>query len=130
MTTGHRAMPVLAVADVAASVAFYRDKLGFSVGGMWPDAENPGFAIVGMGTIIIALDRDPEAGAQRHGWCAYLYIDDVDAYHAELAARGVEIARMPEDAFYGCRDMDVRDPDGNLLAFGQDLQPGPEGPGL
>ena len=127
---GIRAMPVLAVADVGAALRFYRDKLGFTVNGAWPDAADPNFAIMGLGTITVALDGEAAPWEPRGGWTAYLYVDDVDAYYAALVERGVEIARVPEDMFYGCRDMDVRDPDGNLLGFGQDLSPGPEGPGL
>jgi len=123
-------MPVLPVGDVARAVAFYRDRLGFAVGGVWPAEGEPGFAIVAFGTITVALDKTAPMASRREGWSAYLYVEDVDALHRRLVEAGVEIERAPEDAFYGCRDMDLRDPDGNLLAFGQDLQPGPEGPGL
>lgn len=128
---GRRSMPVLGVKDVAASIAFYRDKLGFFEGGQWgPEGGPPGFAIVGLDTITIAFDRDPDAKARAHGWIAYLYVDNVDAYHAELVARGVEILQAPHETFYGIREITVRDPDGHQLAFGQDLTPGPKGPGL
>ena len=128
--TGHRAMPVLAVTDVAASVAFYRDKLGFEVGGIWPSEEEPCFAIVGLGRITIALDLDKTTRPPRGGWAAYLYIDGVDAYHQALVERGVEIVQAPHDTFYGLREISIRDIDGHMLAFGQDLQPGEQGPGL
>lgn len=128
---GLRAMPVLGVADVAASAAFYRDKLGFEIGGLWgPEDGPPGFGIVGLGRITIALDSAGGASPRPKGWSAYLYIAAVDAYCAALRERGVEIVRPPEDAFYGCRDFDIRDLDGHLLAFGQDLNPSPDGPGL
>ena len=45
-----RAMPVLQVRDVTASVAFY-ERLGFSCGGIW--GEPPGFAIVVRGTVTL-----------------------------------------------------------------------------
>lgn len=129
--SGIRSMPVLGVRDVAASVKHYQDVLGFAVGGIWgEDGAPPAFAIVGFGDITIALDHDAEAKPRGHGWAAYLYVADVDALHQTLSANGAAIVRKPEDAFYGCRDMDVRDLDGHLLAFGQDLQPGPRGPGL
>jgi len=38
---------------------------------------------------------------------------------AELAARGVQFDREPEDQPYGCRDFDIRDPDGHLIGIGQ-----------
>lgn len=136
---GQRAMPVLAVRDVAVSVAYYRDRLGFSVGGQWPDEAAPVFAILSLGDVTIALDHDPiAAGGRAHtkdqahssGWSAYVYIADADGYRDRLRQTGADVAREPEDAFYVCRDFDVRDPDGHLIAFGQDLNPGPRGPGL
>lgn len=129
--TGVRSMPVLGVKDVAASMAFYRDKLGFNQGGVWgPEGEPPGFAILGLGTITVALDRDPKVVPRQHGWIAYFYINGVDAYHAQLAARGVEIVEAPHDTFYGIREISIRDLDGHMLAFGQDLSPSELGPGL
>ncbi|MEM8791227.1 MAG: VOC family protein [Pseudomonadota bacterium] len=123
-------MAVLPSSSVAASVAFFRDQLGFEVGGEWPDPEDPDFAILQLGAVTIAIDGHGGGVGARSGWAAYIYVSDIDAYHAQLVERGVEVERPPEDAFYGCRDMDLRDPDGNLLGFGQDLNPGPDGPGL
>lgn len=128
--TGLRAMPVLGVADVAASIEHYTDKLGFALAGSWgPEDGPPGFAILKFGAITIALDHDPSA-TPRRDLAAYLYVDDVDALHADFQARGARIARAPEDAFYGCRDFDALDLDGHRLCFGQDLNPGSRGPGL
>ena len=126
-----RSAPVLQVADVIASQAFYREKLGFDGGGLWGDP--PCFAIVGRGSVTIFLDQTrAEDGAVpvNQYWAAYVYVDDVEAYCAELRSRGVEILRGPEDMEHGCREFDVKDPDGHIIAFGQDLTPGPQGPGL
>lgn len=118
-----RAMPVLDVADMAASLAFYRDKLGFSAA-TW--GEPPTFAIVQRGTISLAL----AAAAVTRNWTAYLYVQDVDALYAELRGLGVDIPHAPETQPYGCRELVVDDPDGHLIAFGQVLQPDAMGPGL
>lgn len=50
------------------------------------------------------------------GWLAF-QVDDVDAVHAELVARGVEITQPPTDRGYG-RDLGLRDPFGNNLRIG------------
>lgn len=50
------------------------------------------------------------------GWLGF-NTDDVDALHAELAAKGVEITQPPADQSYG-RDMGIRDPFGNNLRIG------------
>ena len=54
-------------------------------------------------------------------WSAYLYVDDVDTHHEAVKATGVEIVYPLEDQFYGCRDYTIRDPDGHLIAFGQEI---------
>ena len=43
----------------------------------------------------------------------------VDRLADEFAARGVAIIRGPVDQPYGCREIDVRDPDGHIVGFGQ-----------
>ena len=122
-TDMHRSMPVLEVRDVNQSLTFYCDKLGFRSLGTWGDG--PDFAIVGRGKVTIALDRSPDERAipANQYWTAYIYVDDADALCEEFRGWSVEIARDPEDMFYGSRDFDVRDPDGHLLAFGHDLNP-------
>lgn len=123
-----RAMPVLEVTDMARSLAFYRDKLGFSAA-VW--GEPPSFAIVQRGAVTIALDASERGqSANNQYWAAYIYVVDVDALHAEYRDLGIAIHRDIEDAPYGCRDFDVTDPDGYILAFGQVLDPGGFPPGL
>jgi catechol 2,3-dioxygenase-like lactoylglutathione lyase family enzyme len=115
-----RSMPVLQVADVAASEAYYTGILGFSSHGSWGDP--PDFGIVQRGDVTIALDRARDGSVPLNQyWAAYVYVDDVDALCEELKSKGAEIARALEDAEYGCRDFDIRDPDGHLIAFGQVL---------
>lgn len=125
-----RAMPVLQVADVGRSEAFYRDKLGFFSHGAWGD--RPDFCIVQRGAVTIALDRSRDDGPAptNQWWAAYVYVEDADALLAEVTAAGVEVVRGIEDAPYGLRDFDVRDPDGHIIAFGSDLMPGGSPPGL
>jgi catechol 2,3-dioxygenase-like lactoylglutathione lyase family enzyme len=115
-----RSMPVLQVADVAASEAYYTGTLGFTSHGAW--GEPPGFGIVQRGDVTIALDRARDGSVPLNQyWAAYVYVADVDALREELESKGAENARELEDTEYGCRDFDIRDPDGHLIAFGQVL---------
>jgi uncharacterized glyoxalase superfamily protein PhnB len=50
------------------------------------------------------------------GWLAF-QVTDVDAVHAELVAKGVDITDPPTNRDYG-RDFGARDPFGNRLRFG------------
>ncbi|MEM7169689.1 MAG: VOC family protein [Pseudomonadota bacterium] len=125
-----RAMPVLQVADVKRSEAFYCQKLGFRSHGCW--GEGPDFAIVQRGQVTIAFDRTRQPGhsATNQYWAAYLYVSDVTALCAAFAEKGITPIRGPEDTPYGLRDIDIKDPDGHIIAFGQDLEAGKAGPGL
>ncbi len=125
-----RSAAVLVVADVLASVAFYRDKLGFRQVNLWGDP--PCFAIVVRGTVSLFLDqtRKPIAAPVNQYWAAYIYVDNVEALHAEYSRCAVEVIRGLETTDYGCREFDVRDLDGHIIGFGQDLQPMPQRPGL
>ena len=123
-----RTMPVLDCSDIAVSIAFWRDKLGFDAS-TW--GEPPTFAIMPRGTASIALALMPkEKVAVSHNWAAYVYVKDVDVLYAEYAALGVQLPHPPETRVYNCREFVVDDPDGHVIAFGQVLNPDPLGPGL
>jgi catechol 2,3-dioxygenase-like lactoylglutathione lyase family enzyme len=119
------ASPVLLVADVDRSVAYYRDRLGFTceVYGIPPD-----FAVATRdgAIILLALCRDPERIVPN--WrivdktCnAFIRVDDVDVLYAEVQERGAGIDYSVYDAPSGFREFGVQDPDGYDIAFGQRL---------
>jgi len=109
------------VSDVVASEAFYREKLGFRPGYFY--GEPPTFCIVNRDRVTIFLDkmRTVHPVPLNQYWALYIYVDDVDAMLADVKSRGVDIIRDIEDQFYGCRDFDIRDPDGHLIGIGQNL---------
>lgn len=125
-----RSAAVLEVSDVLASRAFYTERLGFTSGNLW--GEPPCFCIVGHGPVTLFLDQSRETRdvPLNQYWAAYIYVEDVDAARRRFEANGVEIHRGPEDMPHCCREIDIRDPDGHIVCFGQDLSPGPGGPGL
>ena len=118
--------PYFFVRDLAAAAEHYRDKLGFAFDRYWGDP--PVFVMVRRDRVQLML-RGPIYGGRPQpnraldcdSWDAYLYVRDADALHAELKQRGADIIRPPEDQPYGCRDFEVRDLDGYVLCFGQDL---------
>jgi len=111
----------LEVKDIVASEAFYRTKLGFGAGHFF--GEPPTFCIVSRDKVTVFLDlaRTPHPAPLNQYWALYIYVDDVDTEYAELIDRGVAIDRALEDQPYGCRDFDLRDPDGHLIGIGQVL---------
>ena len=114
-----RSMPVLQVSDVVASAKFY-EKLGFRYDRLW--GEPPMFCIVQRDMVTLALDgsRDGDVPLNQW-WAAYLYVDDVDALHAEWTDQKAAEVTDIGDREYGCRDFDLIDIDGHRLAFGQDI---------
>jgi len=114
-----RAMPILEVRDVGASMAFYA-RAGFVSGAPWGDP--PEFAIVQRGQVTLGLTYR-EVPAMHAWWAAYLYVDDVVALHAEYVAEGLDPTDIHRPAHYECDDFDLIDPDGHRIAFGQERSP-------
>jgi catechol 2,3-dioxygenase-like lactoylglutathione lyase family enzyme len=125
----------LAHTDPEASLAFYRDALGFEVrldvgqGTMrWltvgppnqpdtnivltPPAVDPGITDDERRTIT-------EMMAKGTYGVLLLASDDVDAAFEEVAGRDVDVVQEPTDQPYGIRDCAFRDPAGNLVRIQQ-----------
>lgn len=117
--------------DPDASLAFYRDVLGFEVRG---DVEYEGMRWITVGPVGqpgTSLVLEPPAAD--HGITdderrtitemmakgtyggILLATDDLDGVFERLRAGGAEIIQDPTDQDYGVRDCAVRDPAGNQL---------------
>jgi hypothetical protein len=59
-----------------------------------------------------------------HNWFGCLQVDDIDALHAEIAARGA-ICSAPANRPYGMREVVVTIVDGHRVVFGQELGDSP-----
>jgi catechol 2,3-dioxygenase-like lactoylglutathione lyase family enzyme len=117
--------------DPDASLAFYRDTLGFEVrndveyGGMhwitvgpadqpdtaivlYPPAASPGVTEDERRTIAEMMAKGTYAGIN-------LATPDVDSTFERLQAGDVDVVQEPTDQPYGVRDCAFRDPAGNLL---------------
>ena len=107
----HATVPVLASLDLAETLLFYRDRMGFAP------------VLVMDNYLIVARD-----GCELHFWaCAERHIAentscyvraDTEALHADFAARGLPLA-PPAVQPWGMKEMAVIDPHGNLLKFGE-----------
>src|SRR5579883_547785 len=107
-------VPVLAVADVAAAVAYYRDKLGFTVEFLVGDP--PVHAGLHRGGFSPSGARLQVARASR-GWID-IQVDGLDALCETYRSRGVRIVSEPETKPWGIRSFEVEDEGGTLLRFG------------
>jgi catechol 2,3-dioxygenase-like lactoylglutathione lyase family enzyme len=108
--------PVFAVRDLGEAVAFYREKLGFSLAWSWGDP--PVRVGVRLGKVELQLVCDPGTGAWGPS-TVYCHMSGIDAYCAACRARGVEFALELGQRPWGARDFRVVDPSGNRLGFAE-----------
>ena len=136
--------PNLMVSDIRASIAFYRDVLGFQVLFRVPveneilmeDAPSRElrFATLAKGDIelflqsrrslvqdVPAFPADMRIGASM---TLYMDVEDVDVLYEHIKSRA-DIVKAPETTWYGMRELYIRDPDGYVLAFGKADGPPP-----
>lgn len=113
--------PILRVSDLAASLAYYIDQLGFEF--RWRDGSN--FAAVGRQDVNLMLCQGDQG--QTGSW-VYVGISDADAYHQELLARGVAIRHPPTNYPWLARELQVEDPDGHVLRFASEATDNHWGP--
>jgi predicted enzyme related to lactoylglutathione lyase len=122
--------------DPDASLAFYRDTLGFEVrndvghGAMrWitvGPASQPGTSIVlhppGAGPGPVTDDERRtivEMMAKGSYACIILATADLDAAFARVEKSGAEVVQEPTEQPYGVRDCAFRDPAGNLIRINE-----------
>ncbi|MEI5582372.1 MULTISPECIES: VOC family protein [unclassified Agromyces] len=117
--------------DPDASLAFYRDTLGFEVrndvgyeGMRWitvGPAGQPGTSVVlhppAADPGVTDEERRTIAEMMAKGTYASLVLatPDVDGVFEQVAATGAEVAQEPIDQPYGVRDCAFRDPAGNMI---------------
>lgn len=116
--------PFFIVHDAAASLAFYRDSLGFEI--TFKESEqDPFFGIVRRGRAMIMLKDvgvDPMPNHKREPgarWDAYVYVPDPDALAAEFESRKVQFSEPLKDTHDGLRGFEIEDADGYILFFGR-----------
>lgn len=110
--------PVLQVTDVRAALDFYRQVLGFEE--EFVSGDPPTYGTVGYHHIAEIHFSRREAVTDRN--ICYLWVQDADAYHAQVAALGATIVMPPVDRIYGMREFEVEDPSGHHLFFGSRLE--------
>jgi uncharacterized glyoxalase superfamily protein PhnB len=116
------ALPVIQVSGSVAAREFYGDGLGFTLVSSWrPDETKPD-------PCYMTFVRD---GARLHvhsfqsgtvgAAAVYVFVDNVDALYGELMSKGISVSGPPLDQTWGTREIVARDPDRNVVTFGQRL---------
>jgi len=116
--------PLFFTMDIPATLAYYKEKLGFECLGTWQDP--PVYAIVARDQQVIHFRcaEPPTANPNKYRdelLDAYVFVEDADALCAEYAAQGVEFTREVANTPWHSREFVVKDCDGRLLAFGANL---------
>lgn len=114
--------PALTVDDLEASLAWYRDVIGFHVQETWEHEGNIGGAalIAGLGPLFLVQDdfakgrdRVKGVGVRIHMTTAH----DVDDLAAAIEKRGGTLDSPPGDTPWGARAFSLVDPDGYKITI-------------
>jgi uncharacterized glyoxalase superfamily protein PhnB len=117
--------PTLAVRNMKQTIQFYRDSLGFKMGMVFPDADNPEYADLSKDGMVLMLIPAKNVGIgpkEKLGIGVNLYMQingDIDGYYTELKNKGVKVVVDIKDEPYGIRDFTVEDMNGYKLTFNQ-----------
>lgn len=124
-----RIAPYFPVADVEQSKDYYVQVLGFKC--EYIAGQPSRFAIVSRDDLAIMLRRIQDSSLlvpnEKQGgtWDAFFWVSQVRALHEELVSKGADIVYGPMiQQEYQMEEFAVRDRDGHVLGFGQELPAG------
>ena len=113
----------LRTTNMASSIRFYTEKLGFALDFNYEDF----YAGLRIGEHSIHLklvdEKDPSIEFVEHGGHLHLYFETagVADLAADLKAKGVELERDVHETAWQTREMVVRDDQGYTLYFGEPI---------
>lgn len=109
--------PSLTVDDLAKSVSFYCDVLGFIVAERWEEAgAQRGVRLKSGACEFFLLQDDFKKGRDRAKGAGFrllcMTVQEIDGLAESIKARGGTLVREPMDQLWGARDLEIVDPDG------------------
>lgn len=119
--------PNLIVSDVARSIEFYRDVLGFTLGPTVPEAAPYVFAILESGPVKIFLNAPEPAIAEYPAFASrpiggtltlFIDVERIADVYVDLKDR-VNVVMPLEKKWYGVTEFAFADPDGYLITFAE-----------
>jgi predicted enzyme related to lactoylglutathione lyase len=112
-------IPILKVENLAASLAFYENVLGFERGWLY---EKDSFAMAGISRNHCAIYLTQGAQGNSGTWI-WIGVSDIQPLWAEFQSKEAAVV-MPPTNFSWAYEMRIRDPDGHVLRFGSESLPG------
>ena len=115
------AEPILPTRNVIESCAFY-ESLGFEAG-----YHSEVYEILRRGNLVVHLERCEDLVPEQNHFSCYWRVPDADRLYREFAALGLPsegLRRLtePADEPWGMREFTLKDPSGNLIRVGHELQ--------
>ena len=116
-------VPQLRTTDMASSIRFYTEKLGFSVEFNYRDF----YTGIRVGSQIFHLklvdEKDPSIPYVDEGEHFHLYLqtDGILDFAAQLKANGVELVKDVHDTPWNTREIVIHDDQGHTLYLGEPL---------
>jgi len=124
--------PNLLVDDVNKSVAFYEQAFGFQKLLSVPDSGTLDFAMIKLNEVTIMMQslesmikEFPEEykGKETGGtFMLYIDVDNLDEIYKKAKDNKVDIFVDINTTFYDTREFTIKDPDGYLLIFAEDIE--------
>lgn len=115
--------PVLTYEDAHGAIEFLERAFGFERKEVH-EGDNGGVAhaelgfageVVGLSSVS---EGDPRFNQGAGRTTVYVVTEDPDSVFSRASDAGAEVVMEPTDQDYGSRDFAVRDPEGNIWAFG------------
>lgn len=112
--------PILPVLDLPRTRAFY-ESLGFKAG-----YHHDRYEILRRGYLVVHLEMTDDLVPERNSYSCYWRVSDADRLYHEFAAldpsvTGPSRLTEPEDEAWGMREFTLKDPSGNLIRVGHEL---------
>jgi uncharacterized glyoxalase superfamily protein PhnB len=119
--------PVIIADAVEPGVAFWTDRLGFTVSNQVPgpdgklifaSVEKDGIEVMYQ-TRASAIADQPGMARELNGHSIALFITVTDLDKVEKAVAGAPVVKARHETFYGSTEIYVREPAGNTVGFAQ-----------
>src|SRR5215475_2113814 len=118
-----RIVPQLRTTDIASSIRFYTEKLGFTVDFNYQDL----YVGIRAGSQLVHLklvdEKDPSIPYVDEGEHLHLYLQttDLPEFAEQLKANGVLLVKDVHETAWGTREVVIHDDQGHTLYLGEPL---------
>ena len=115
-------IPLIETGNMARALDFYCTALEFDILARWPDeGEVPGWVALGCGGARLMVREEQHLGvpSRRSGVSRVkpnFYVEGLDDFRNAVTDSGYRCSEV-RTLFYGAREFDVPDPDGNVVVF-------------